>query len=74
MPDGAPLSRRFLEAGVLGQVRDVAVHFAVYFYILDHLFAIRLQSAIKVVQVLMPDTLRAVALNNLVGRVFDNGS
>ena len=41
----------FLEAGVLGQVRDVAVHFAVYFYILDHLFAIRLQSAIKVVQV-----------------------
>mgnify|MGYP007102640711 FL=1 len=41
----------FLEAGVLGQVRDVAVHFAVYLYILDNLFAICLQSAIKVVQV-----------------------
>ena len=41
----------FLEAGILGQVGDVAVHFAVNLYILDHLFAICLQSAIKVVQV-----------------------
>ncbi len=41
----------FLEAGILGQIRDVTVHFTIYFYVLDHLFAIRFQSAIKVVQV-----------------------
>ena len=73
----------FLEAGVLGQVGDVAVHFAVYLYILDNLFAICLQSAIKVVQVFdaryfagggIEQFEIGRALNNLVGRVFDNGS
>ena len=40
------------EAGVLGQVRNVSVHFAVHLDVLDHVLAVSLQPAVEVVQVL----------------------
>ncbi len=64
----------FLEAGVLGQVGDVAVHFAVDFDVLYHLVAIGLQSAVEVVQVFDARHVAGRGVEDLVGRVFDRGS
>ena len=63
-----------LETGILCQVGDIAMHFAVHFYVFYNIFAIGFQAAIEIVQVFMPETLRAVALNSFVGMVFDSGS
>ena len=64
----------FREAGIFCQIGDVAVHFTVYFDVLDHVPAIGFEPAIEVVQVVDADTARAVALKSLVGMVFDKGS
>ena len=50
------------------------MHLTVHFDMFYDLFAIGFQSAVEVVQVFDADTLRAVALNNLVGSVFEIGS
>ena len=39
-----------LETGIFGQIRNVAVHFPIYLYILDDLVLVRFQSAVHVVQ------------------------
>lgn len=63
-----------LETGIFGEVGYVTVHFTVHFYVFYHLFAVGFQAAIKVMQVFYAGNPRAVALNSLVGMVFDKGS
>ena len=42
----------FGETGILGQVRDIAVHLAVHLDILHHIYAIGFQAAVEVVEIL----------------------
>lgn len=46
-----------LETGILCKVRNITVHFTIYLYVLDDVFAIGFQSAIKVMQVLYAGNL-----------------
>ena len=50
------------------------MHVAVYLYMLHHRIAVGFKATVEVMQVFMPLTFLAVALNNLVGSVFDKGS
>lgn len=68
-PEWCTTLRRFSWSLCSGQVRDVAVYFAVYLYF-DNSLRYAFSPQLKSCRVLMPDTLRAVALNNLVGRVW----
>ena len=52
-------------AGVLGKIWDVAVHFTIDLYVLDHLLAVGLESAVHVMQ---PDAGDAAG-----GRVVELG-
>ena len=42
----------FLESGILCQIRDITVHLTIDFNMFNDLFAIGLQSAVKIVQIL----------------------
>ena len=61
------------KASLLGKIRNVTVHLTVDFNVLHHIAAVRLQSAVEVMQV-MHTADPAVALNSFVGIVFDRGS
>ena len=46
-----------LETGILCQIGDIAMHFAVHFYVFYNIFAIGFQAAIEIVQVLYAGNL-----------------
>ena len=55
------------EACILGQIRDVAVHLAIDFDVLDDLFPIGFQSAVEVVQVMYATHLAGGSVEELGG-------
>ena len=61
------------EAGVLGQVGDVAVHLAVDFDVLDHVLAIGFQSAVEVVEVVDAAHLSCRGVEEFGGEGFGDG-
>lgn len=75
MPDGVPpFSPIFFESGILCQIRDITVHLTIDFNMFDDLFAIGLQPAVKIVQILDARDFACSGTNSLVGNVFDIGS
>lgn len=40
------------ETGIFCQIRNIAVHFAIYLNVLDNLLAVSLQSTVEIVQVM----------------------
>ena len=63
-----------LETGIFCQVGDIAMHFAVHFYVFYNIFAIGFQAAIEIVQVLYAGNLACRSVEQFCRMVFDSGS
>ena len=59
------LLANLIEAGILGQIRDVTVHLTIHLDVLHHRLAIGLQTTVKVVQVLDAANLTGCRIEEL---------
>ena len=57
-----------IEAGILGQIRDIAVHLSIHLDILHHRLAVCFQAAVEVVQVLDTADLPGCRIEELRGQ------